>query len=107
MSTDPVQDYIAIRVPSDTILNPETFIKLNGIAKKLILEQFKGPSFPKAIHLLKTTWLVTSNWEEALGFQPDDGCPSCIAANEQMVAYLKQYPDRTIVLGNLSYNVFW
>lgn len=107
MSDNPIQDYIVIKVPSDTILNPESILKFNSMAKRCIVDQYKKPPYPSLILMHDTEWLMPKDWEEVIVFQPHHQCPTCLAANDQAVAYLKEFPEKKLILGNLSYSVFW
>jgi hypothetical protein len=59
------------------------------------------------VELRRVDWLITRDPAEAERFQPAHDCPTCLAANDQMRAFLAEHPDRWVVLANLFYREHW
>ena len=107
MSQQPILDYVIFGVPFGTVLDDDMRARLDRASEALLMRQYRGRRHPRALLLDATRWLITSSWEDVLAFQPDDGCPTCLAGNDQAVAFLKEHPDRCLALGNLSYVEVW
>ena len=56
---------------------------------------------------METHWKITSDWREVEQFQPAHDCTTCRAGNDQAMAFLKEFPDRRLAVGNLTYIEVW
>jgi hypothetical protein len=102
-----IDDFIVLGVPDDASLEREdTVDALERLAELQILNQYEGRR-PRALLLYTSQWLITGSWEEALAFQPAHDCVACQAGNDQAVAFLKEFPDKKLALGNLHYTEIW
>jgi hypothetical protein len=52
-------------------------------------------------------WLITSDWRDVEAHQPAHQCPTCIAGNDQAMAFLKEHPTERLALGNMRYWEVW
>ena len=101
-----IDDYIIIKVePDASIDTPGLKERLNVAADRMIVAQYKGKR-PTAI-LLRTEWIITSDWRDVEQYQPDHDCAQCRAANDQAIAFLKEHPEERLALGNLHYEEIW
>jgi hypothetical protein len=105
--TEPITDFIVLGVPEGATLESEgTCDALEHLAMQTVIDQYKGRR-PKAIMFMETHWKITSDWREVEQFQPAHDCPTCRAGNDQAMAFLKEFPDRRLALGNLTYIEVW
>lgn len=112
-----IKDVVCLKVPGrwhdDAVKHaagedtPQFMDELINIARNTIMAQYVGN--PKIMSLVNITteWLITSDLAEIEDFQPGDGCPACIAGNDQARAFLREHPDRYVALGNLVYTEIW
>jgi hypothetical protein len=105
-SPEPILDFVILAVPPgadpDT---PEARKAMERQAQLQVMRQYKRP--PKAVVIDAIEWTITSDWREVDKVQPGDGCPTCVAGNDQAIAFLKEHPDRRLALGNLKYWEVW
>lgn len=102
-----ILDYVIFRVPHGIDLDdPDTRGRLDGMAERLTMRQYKGKR-PRALLFGETDWIITSDWRDVERFQPAHRCPTCLAANDQAVAHLKEHPSDRLALGNLTYEEIW
>jgi len=106
MTTQPVVDYIVIAIPEDnTLTADELRDDLNRQAEYQIMVQYERP--PRALLVSPTEWLITSDPEELARFQPTHNCPACLAGHDRARAFLAEFPDRRLAVGNLHYTEVW
>jgi hypothetical protein len=107
---EPILDFIVLGVSPDVDLDtPEIREALNRLAQRSVMGQYaaKGSRPPKALVMDPIEWTLTSDWRDVEKMQPGDSCPTCIAGNDQAVAFLKEHPDRRLALGNMRYWEVW
>lgn len=102
-------DVVALAMPEDIDPLRDQYLEwLNAIASQSVWRQWENDSRrPDAIHVDHIDWLVTTNVEDVEEFQPAHDCPTCRAANDQIIAYLKDNPGKYIAMGNMTYREEW
>jgi hypothetical protein len=108
--TEPVLDFVIVLIPEGVDINdPQEEVKLENVAMEQLMLQYarKGSRPPRALLLTKLEWVFTSDPEAVAQVQPGDGCPACLAGNDQARAFLNEHPDRTLALGNITYQEIW
>ena len=104
MDDDVIDDFIVLGVPDNVeVIDKEA---LDIMAERTVASQYKGRR-PRALLFTATEWLITSDWREVEAFQPAHDCAACRAGNDQAIAFLKEFPERKLALGNLHYVEVW
>lgn len=114
----PVKDVFAMRVPPKWHPQAEVAAatgelpddlreELERLANATIYRQYTESRGLKALLIGQHDWLVTGDPATVEAYQPGDGCPACIAGNDQALATLRENPGALIVLGNLNYTEVW
>jgi len=104
---EPIKDYIIALWPEGKpLFDPQMMEGLNNLAARKIWEQYTG-NRPIAIDIEPIEWVLTCDPQVVETTQPGDGCPTCVAGNDQAMAYLKEHPGRYVALGNLTYTEHW
>jgi hypothetical protein len=104
--TEPINDYIVLRVPDSFVLDEGAWAVLDRLAEGVTMNQYKGRR-PKALVMDHIEWRITSDWRDVEEFQPEHDCVTCRAANDQAIAYLREFPEGRLALGNLRYLEVW
>jgi hypothetical protein len=105
--SEPIIDYVVLGVPEGaTLEDDEVADTLEQVAMRTVIAQYEG-RHPRALLFLETHWIITSDWREVERFQPAHQCPTCIAGNDQAQAFLKEFPEKRLALGNLTYIEVW
>ena len=103
---EPILDFIILKVPTHVdVGDPDQQVQMEMRAQYQVMNQYQHK--PKAVLLDPIEWLVTSDWHDVEDFQPAHQCPTCLAANDQAIAFLKEHPDERLALGNLRYREIW
>lgn len=102
-------DVVALKMPLDIDPERDSYLDwLNTVAERSVWIQWNGvKDRPDAIIVDRIDWLVTSSIEDVEKFQPAHDCPTCLAANDQMIAYLREFPGNYIAMGNMTYREEW
>jgi hypothetical protein len=104
----PIDDYIGLALSTETDPdNPKLIAWLDAQAERKIVEQYRRMGGPVTLKIEPAKWLVTRDPVEVERFQPAHDCVQCRAANDQMVAFLREHPERWMALGNLRYTEYW
>ena len=102
-----VDDVIALSLPVGYDPTMEGLINdLNRLAVEKTITQYDGPG-PGAIMIQGIEWMFTQEPDAIDRFQPAGHCASCQAGNDQLRAYLKEFPDGWLALGNIRYVEVW
>lgn len=102
-----IDDFIVLGVPAGTSLDdPGIREKLDSMSERCIVAQYRRRR-PKALLLRESEWLITSDWRDVERFQPAHDCAQCRAGNDQAIAYLREFPEKRLALGNLHYVEVW
>jgi hypothetical protein len=104
----PIDDVVAVALPEG--MDPHDPAVLEHVAAEAELRtwaQYQGWSRPAALRFDPIDWLVTQDADKANAFQPAHDCPACRAGADRMRAFLREHPDRWVVLGNLHYVEVW
>lgn len=104
-----VDDVVAFVVPAgiDPLTDRVFLASLQPLVETCVWGQFEGFRPPAAIRFETVTWLVTREAWEVEAFQPAHDCARCRAANDQMLAFLRDNPTRWVALGNMRYVEVW
>lgn len=105
MKVEPIRDYIALTIPENAEVDSDLFDMLTALTQRMILAQYEHP--PRALLIEPIDWLITSSAAEVERHQPDHDCAACRAGNDQARAFLAEFPDRRLALGNLRYTEVW
>lgn len=108
--SEPVLDFIIISLPADVDpSDPEVETRLEQVAYRNIMDQYprKGVKPPRALVISSMEWVFTSDPDVVAQVQPGDGCPTCIAGNDQAQAVLRDDPTKMLALGNITYTEVW
>lgn len=105
MKVEPIEDYVIIALPEYAVVDDRLLEALTIEAQRQIISQYDKP--PKALMIEPIDWLVTSSAEEVERHQPAHKCAACLAGNDRARAYLAEFPDRCLALGNLRYTEVW
>lgn len=100
-----IEDYIIIAVPVDAVVDDQLLEALTIEAQRQILSQYDNP--PRAVVIEPIDWLITSSADEVERHQPAHKCVACLAGNDRARAFLTEFPDRCLALGNLRYTEIW
>lgn len=109
MSDEPpiIDDFIVLGVPDDAMLDdPKVMDKLEAAVNVTVANQYKGRP-PRALLFRETQWLITSDWHDIEAFQPAHDCAACRAGNDQAIAFLKEFPNKRLAVGNIHYTEIW
>lgn len=104
-----IHDFVILLVPSGADPDdPMMMARMADMAHNKVMAQYADfARRPSAIVMDEIDWLVTNDPEMVLAHQPGDGCPTCIAGNDQAVAFLREFPERVLACGNLHYWEMW
>ena len=105
MRVEPIEDYVVLAVPADTVVDEQMLAGLTAKAQAQILGQYRKP--PRALLVEPIDWLITSDPAEVERHQPAHDCAACRAGNDRARAFLAEFPDRRVALGNLRYTEVW
>ena len=109
MIEETVEDVIALAVPEDIdpLLEPGFVVSLQPQVEKSVWAQFSSFDKPQAIRFETIDWLLTQDVTDVEAFQPAHDCVTCRAANDQMLAFLREHPTRWVAMGNIRYTEVW
>jgi hypothetical protein len=102
-----VDDVIALSLPAGVEPTDVGLVrKLNQLTVNQTVAQYTD-EVPTAILVRSIEWLYTQDPDEVERFQPSDHCVKCRAGNDQMIAFLKEYPGQWVALGSVRYTEMW
>ena len=102
-----VQDVVCFALPEGVGPEDVSTDELELQAARSILVQYEHGKRPHYFTVQKFEFLTTNDPAKIDEFQPAHDCAACLAGNDQARAYLREHPDRFIVLGNLAYREVW
>lgn len=98
-----VEDVLAFVVPAG--VDPDSAATrghMDLLAEASIAQQYTNR--PRmVVEIEDIDWLVTNDPAEADAFQPAHDCAACLAGADQVRAFLREHPGRTVALANLVY----
>ena len=75
-------------------------------ARKTVWSQYDNCP-PQGLFFRDIDWLVTKDPAQVETFQPAHDCETCRDGNKKAHAFLSEFPNRYIAMGNIEYVEYW